>query len=254
MVKRCDVLALGAHPDDVELGCGATLASLAARGLVVGIVDLTAGEAGTRGDAAVRRGEAERARTVLGVAWRLCLDLPDGNLAADPAARVRLIRVLRAAQPRVMLIPDAGDPHPDHGAAAALAAAAGFASGVGGIAPEAGPRHRIAVMLAYAGPRQILIPTLIADVTATYPAKRAALAAHASQFDPAGGAATHLASGHFLAAIEGRDRLAGNSIGVEFGEGFQALEPLAAGEVAWLFGRAESTPREFTAAGEREKP
>jgi len=253
VVKRCDVLAIGAHPDDVELGCGATLARLAARGLVVGIVDLTAGEAGTRGDAAVRCDEAERASAALGVAWRLCLDLPDGSLAADSAARIHLIRVLRAARPRVMLIPASGDPHPDHIAAAALAAAAGFASGAGGISPEAGPRHRVALLLAYPGPRQILIPTLIVDVTATYPAKRAALAAHASQFDPAGGAATHLASGHFLAAIEGRDRLAGNAIGVESGEGFQALGPLAADEVAWLLGPPAAAVGNPAADCEREK-
>lgn len=254
MVKRCDVLALGAHPDDVELGCGATLARLAGHGLVVGIVDLTAGEAGTRGDPAVRRDEAQRAGAALGVAWRLCLGLPDGRLADDLATRVRLVRVLRAARPRVMLIPHAGDPHPDHVAAAALASAAGFACGAGGIVPEAGLRHRIALILTYPGPRQILVPTLIADVTAAYPAKRAALAAHASQFDPAGGAPTHLASGHFLAAIEGRDRLAGNAIGVEFGEGFQALEPIAANEIAWLFGGAGCAPIESAAAQKRGKP
>ncbi|HNX49356.1 MAG TPA: PIG-L family deacetylase, partial [Thermoanaerobaculaceae bacterium] len=101
-MRSCEVLAVGAHPDDIELGCGGLLARLAAAGKVVGVVDLTAGELGTRGDVAGRRGEAEAAAQALGVAWRVCLGLPDGGLRAEAGEQLAaVVRALRAARPRV---------------------------------------------------------------------------------------------------------------------------------------------------------
>ena len=236
MVGACDVLAVGAHPDDVELGCGATVARLARGGLRVGILDLTAGEMGTRGDVEARASEARAAAAALGVAWRHCLSLPDGGLKGeDDGQLAAVVGALRAAAPRVVLAPDDRDPHPDHAAAAALIQRGAFLAGVAKYRPEHGSRWRPGLLLAYPGPRQLLTPALVVDVTAAYPAKRAALAAHVSQFDPGAGAATHLASGHFLAAIEGRDRACGNLIGAEFGEGLAAPGALAADELAWLF-------------------
>lgn len=237
MVDRCDVLAVGAHPDDVDLGCAATVARLAIRGLRVGILDLTAGELGTRGDTAARRREAESAREALQAAWRWCLGLPDGGLqpaADDQVAAV--VGVLRAAIPRAVLLPHPDDPHPDHGAAAALLRRAVFLSGLARWRGDLGPASRPRLLLAYPGPRQLFAPTIVVDATGGYDRKRAALAAHVSQFVPAAGPPTHLASGHFLAAVEGRDRACGNLIGTEFGEGFAALGPVSAEEIAWLLG------------------
>ena len=243
MVSRCDVLAVGAHPDDVELGCGGTIARLAGAGHAVGMVDLTAGELGTRGDVETRRREAEAAAAALGAAWRRCLGLPDGRLAADdPDQLASLVAILREATPRAVLGPDAGDPHPDHAATAALLGRATFLAGVAKFRPDLGPPARPRLTLAYPGPRQLVTPTIVVDVSEAYARKRAALAVHASQFDPAGGAATHLASGHFLAAIDGRDRAAGNTVGVEHGEAFTAIGPLAAAELAWLLAGRESRP------------
>ncbi len=236
MVERCDVLAVGPHPDDVDLGCGGTLARVASRGRRVGVVDLTAGELGTRGDAEVRRREAEAAGAALGVAWRVCLDLPDGGLDARvPEQVAAVVGLLRAAAPRVVLGPHPDDPHPDHGAAAALLARAGFLSGLGRFRPDLGPAHRPRAAFAYPGARQVLTAVVI-DVGAFWARKRAALAAHASQFDPSAGPATHLATGRFLAAVEGRDRACGNLIGVEHGEGFGVFGALPADELAWLLG------------------
>lgn len=243
MVSRCDVLAVGAHPDDVELGCGGTIARLAGAGHAVGMVDLTAGELGTRGDVETRRREAEAAAAVLGAAWRRCLGLPDGQLAADdPDQLAALVAILREATPRAVLGPDAGDPHPDHAATAALLGRATFLAGVAKFRPDLGPPARPRLTLAYPGPRQLVTPTIVVEVSAVYARKRAALAAHASQFDPAGGVATHLASGHFLAAIDGRDRAAGNTVGVEHGEAFTAIGPLPAAALAWLLAGSESEP------------
>ena len=233
MVGACDVLAVGAHPDDVELGCGGLLARLAAAGKAVGIVDLTAGELATRGSPSQRAGEAGAAAGAIGAAWRHGLDLGDGNLAAvSPAS---LVEVIRNAHPRVLLGPHPADPHPDHGAAAALVARAAFLAGVAKAHPGSAPPHRPRLTLLYAGPRQLFAPGLVVDVTAAYPAKRAALACFASQFGGAG-PSTHLASGFFLAAIEGRDRAWGNLVGVELAEGFVGAGVLAGDEVAWLLG------------------
>lgn len=256
-MTRCDVLAVGAHPDDVELGCGGTIARLAGAGHAVGLVDLTAGELGTRGDVETRRREGEAAAAALGAAWRRCLGLPDGYLVPDdPDQLASLVAILREAAPRAVLGPDAGDPHPDHAAAAALLGRATFLAGVSKFRPDLGPPARPRLTLAYPGARQLVTPTIVVDVSEAYAHKRAALAAHASQFDPAGGAATHLASGHFLAAIDGRDRAAGNTVGVEHGEAFTALGPLSALDLAWLFGMHESHPGPWTPGpgGERKGP
>jgi bacillithiol biosynthesis deacetylase BshB1 len=248
VVGRSEVLAIGAHPDDVELGCGATLARLAAAGKVVGILDLTAGELGTRGDAASRRQEAELAARALGVAWRLCLGLADGHLAPTEEDQVAaVVKALRAAAPRALLVPHHADPHPDHRAAARLTARAHFLAGVARWHGELGGPERARLVLTYPGPRQLFSPALVVDVSASYPAKRAALAAHASQFAAEGGAPSHLATGYFLAAIEGRDRAAGNLIGCELGEGYAMPQPVAAGEVAWLLSLA--TDRGLRAVG-----
>jgi bacillithiol biosynthesis deacetylase BshB1 len=234
------VLALGAHPDDVELGCGGTLARLSVRRRV-GIVDLTAGELATRGTPERREREAADAAGALGVAWRSCLALPDGALRGDDEAQAAaVVAVLRAATPRVVLLPHPDDPHPDHAATAALARRAAFLAGVARWHGEAGGPHRPLLLLAYPGPRQLLVPDLVVDVTASYGAKRSALAAHASQFAPDQGAATHLSTAYYLGAIEGRDRAAGNTVGCELGEGFAALGPLPGDVLAWLLGRHEA--------------
>lgn len=243
-MRPCDVLAVGAHPDDVELGCGGLLARLAAAGRSVGIVDLTAGELGTRGDVGERRGEAMAAAAVLGAAWRACLGLPDGGLHGDDDGQLAaIVEALRAARPRVVLLPDGDDPHPDHGAGFRLVVQACTWSGVRRWHPEAGDPHRPRLLLTYPGPRQALEPDLVVDVSASHAAKREACAAHRSQFDPAAGPPTHLASGHFLAAVEGRDRAAGNLVGVEYGEGYGAVGALPADELAWLLTTGDRAQR-----------
>jgi len=240
VVERCDVLGVGAHPDDVELGCGGTLALVAAGGLRVGIVDVSAGELGTRADVELRAREAEGAAHALGVSWRSCLGLPDGALDAnDPLQQEQMVRAMRSAAPRVVLLPHPDDPHPDHHQVHALVVRASFVAGLTRFRPELGPPHRPRLLLGYPGPRQLLQPTLVVDISAHIGSKRAALSAHSSQFEPGAGAPTHLASGHFLAAIEGRDRACGNLIGCEFGEGLTAIGPLATLELAWMFGGAQ---------------
>jgi bacillithiol biosynthesis deacetylase BshB1 len=235
MVATCDLLAVGAHPDDVELGCAGTLARAVSIGHRVGIVDATAGERGTRGGVIVRAREAAAAAQVIGVAWRSCLGLPDGSLDRHSEAQIAaLVEVIRRAAPRVVLVPHRDDPHPDHAEAANLVGRASFLAGVRAYHPKAGEPVRPRLLLAYPGPRQIIEPAVVVDVSAFYEAKRNALAAHGSQFEPGGGPVTHLVSGHFLAAIEGRDRACGNLVGCEFGEGFSLVGAAGADDLAWL--------------------
>jgi N-acetylglucosamine malate deacetylase 1 len=248
VIAVCDVLAIGAHPDDVELGCGATIARLAAAGRRVGILDLTAGEVATRGDPDTRTREALSAARALGAAWRACLALPDGGLAAgDRAQLTAVVAALRTAMPRALLVQHPGDPHPDHQAGASLVQAATFLAGVMRWEPEAGAPSRPRLALSFPGPRQLLEPTLVVDVTGQYHAKRAALGCYRSQLDPSwrppqrsGTFTTQLSTSYFLAAIEGRDRAAGNAIACEFGEGFTTAEPAAADELVWLLGGNET--------------
>ncbi len=127
---RADVLAIAAHRDDVEQTCGGTLLRMAARGLRTAILDLTQGEAGTRGTAAERAREAEEAARVLGVGWRQALDLPDGAVENTLENRIAIVRVLRLLRPRAVILPYWQARHPDHAMVATLGYEACFLSGL----------------------------------------------------------------------------------------------------------------------------
>lgn len=235
-----DLLAVGAHPDDVELGCGGTLAKLAAAGRRVGILHLTCGEAGTRGTVAGRRREAEAAAAALGAAELAILSLGDGGLRTGPAEEDAVIEVIRRLRPEVVLAPPPADRHPDHGRAHALTAAACFYAGLAGrrlagAAADLEP-HRPAAVFWYMQ-HDPFEPDFVVDVSgASWEARRAALACYASQLHPAaggrgddadpGGPPTKVASRDFALALEGRARHFGFLIGGEHGEPFAGRLPL----------------------------
>lgn len=229
------LLAFGAHPDDAELACAGTLVAFVRRGGKAAIVDLTSGERASRGNAELRRQEADAAARALGV-LRLSLGLPDAGLSAHSSEqRAAVVQALRSLRPSFLLVPHAADPHPDHREASLLLQAAAFLAGVRGFAPELGPPHRPRLLLAYPGPRQLGEPAVVVDVTEHYARKREALSCYHSQFGPEEGHPTHLASGFFLHAVEGRDRAYGNLVGVPLGEGFFALGPLSAAALGAFF-------------------
>ncbi len=130
MVQPVDILAIAAHRDDVEQTCGGTLLQSAAIGLRTAILDLTQGEAGTRGTAAERAAEAEEAAKILGASWRQALDLPDGRLENSWENRLKIATVLRQAQPRVVILPYWQARHPDHAIVATLGYEACFVAGL----------------------------------------------------------------------------------------------------------------------------
>jgi bacillithiol biosynthesis deacetylase BshB1 len=234
-----DVLAIGAHPDDVELGCGATLAKLARAGRRVGILHLTRGEAGTRGSAETRRREAEEAAQALGAQVLELLDCGDGAFRTGAVEEDALIAVLRKLRPELVFAPTPADRHPDHGRAHRLVLDAAYYAGLRKRADGLGGEpHRPAALFSY--PQHDPIePAFIVDVTDTWDAKMRALDAYESQIfqptaassggrpAPAGSPPTKVASREFRLAVEGRARHYGQLIGVEFGEGFLARAPLA---------------------------
>ncbi len=144
---KLDVMAIGSHPDDVELGCGATLASLVAAGRKIGIVHLTGGEMGTRGTVEERRIEAQRAAKALGASAMEILDCGDGGLRTGREEEDALIAVLRKYRPEIVLGPAPEDRHPDHGRSYRLVKDACFYSGL--VRREAGEPHRPGVVFSY---------------------------------------------------------------------------------------------------------
>lgn len=221
-----EALFFGAHPDDIELACGGLAALLARHGHAVGLVDLTRGELGTRGDVAVREREAAAAARALGVASRECLGLPDGGLDRhDRTQLAAVIACLRRHRPSLVVAPHRDDAHPDHVEASHLVTRACYLAGLAKY-PAEGERWRPARLL-YALYRGDTPATLVVDVTATWPAREAAIDAHASQLDPRAGESTYLTAPGFRAEIEARARVFGAQAGAEFGEGYTSHGPLA---------------------------
>ena len=225
---KLDVLAFGAHPDDVELGCGGTLALLARRGRRVGIAHLTRGEAGTRGTVEERRREAERAAEALGAVALELLDCGDGALRTGVAEEDAVIALLRRLEPELVLGPPPVDRHPDHGRACRLVEDACFYAGLR--SRGEGEPHRPAALWSYMG-HDSFEPDLVVDVSEAWQAKIDALDAYESQLHQLGAdrrePATKVASPEFRLAMEGRARHFGLLIGAAYGEPFASRLPVA---------------------------
>ncbi|HEX5761312.1 MAG TPA: bacillithiol biosynthesis deacetylase BshB1 [Thermoanaerobaculia bacterium] len=230
-----DVLAIGSHPDDVELGCGGTLALLARQGRRVGILHLTRGEAGTRGSERERREEAEAAAAVLGATELAFLDCGDGAFRSGPAEEEALIAALRRLRPEVVLGPTPVDRHPDHRRAHELVAAACFYAGLAARAPQGGKPHRPAAVYSFMQ-HDPFEPAFVVDVTATWETKLAALRAYRTQLyqgdeEPEDGPVTKVSTREFWRMIEGRARHFGALVGAELGEPFASRYPLAVADL-----------------------
>jgi bacillithiol biosynthesis deacetylase BshB1 len=221
-----DLLAIGPHPDDIEIGIGGTVAKHVAIGHRVGLCDLTAGEMGSNGTVDERLAEAEAARKVFGAVWRLNLRLPDRAIGSDPEHMRLVAGLVRRARPRVVALPYWGDRHPDHIAASQLVAEGVFSAGLRryAAAGEAWkPEWACYYFINDSAP-----PSFVVDVTDHYEIKRRALACHVTQFVPSGAdaVATRLTSARFQQLIESRDAQFGALAGVAFAEGFVVKQPV----------------------------
>lgn len=221
-----DVLAFGPHPDDIEIGIGATLARHAALGHRVGLCDLTAGEMGSNGTVDERLAEAEAARAVLGALWRTNLRLPDRAIGSEPDHARAIAGLIRLVRPRVAVVPYWSDRHPDHVAASHLLTEAIFSAGLRRFTADGEawkPEWTCYYFINDSAP-----PSFVIDVSDHYETKRRALACHASQFRPtaAGAVATPLTSPRFQQLIESRDAQFGAQAGVAFAEGVVVRQPV----------------------------
>ncbi|MBI1797045.1 MAG: bacillithiol biosynthesis deacetylase BshB1 [Candidatus Eisenbacteria bacterium] len=247
-MSHVDALFFGAHPDDVELTSGGLAALFAAHGHAVAIVDLTRGEAASRGTPETRAREAAAAAEALGVAERRSLGLPDLGLDAHDAAQQRtVVECLRAHRPRLVIAPDRHDAHPDHIEGSQLVARACYLAGLARY-PAAGERHRPERLL-FALYRASAPPHLVVDITPVWERRMAALEAHGSQLGggPAPGKAsprgagaheTYLTHPDFRVEVEARARSFGARIGARYGEGYRTRGPLAIDDARALLGGA----------------
>ncbi len=222
---KLDVLAFGAHPDDVELSCGGTLAKLADSGKKVGIIDLTYGDLGTRGTVEIRIKEAKDAAKILGLSARENLGFRDGFFYNDEFHQLKIITAIRKYQPEIVIANALEDRHPDHGKAAQLLNDAVFLSGLrkietnlDGNSQEAWRPRRL---FHYQQFRHIN-PEFLVDVSGYMDVKMKAIKAHKSQFyDPnSKEPQTLISSPRFLEVIKQKNQEFGQYIGVEYAEGF----------------------------------
>lgn len=225
---KLDVLAIGVHPDDVELSCSGTLLNELKRGKKGGILDLTQGELGTRGTIETRYAEAMNAAKILGVHVRENCKMRDGFFRNDEEHQLKLIRYIRKYQPEIILANALHDRHPDHGRAGHLIAEASFLSGLRKIetVDDSGKPQE------HWRPKYILHylqdwyhePDLIVDISDVFEQRMKAIEAFTTQFFSQGsgnnGPQTYISTPDFLESIIGRARMLGKRIGVRYGEGF----------------------------------
>jgi N-acetylglucosamine malate deacetylase 1 len=232
---KLDVLAIAAHPDDVELTCGGTLIKMVQKGYKTGILDLTAGEMGTRGTPETRAKEAARAAKILKVSWRGSLGVPDSDVQPTRQNKLRLATVIRDLRPHTVIIPYWEARHPDHYHASTLAYEGCFLAGLKQLAMEGEPFRPFKIL--YATSFEGMPATFIVDITKQYVTRRRAILAYASQFRPA---KSEVRQRVFLAIDELDSRMDllarhyGQMIGVKYGEPFLQKELMAVDDVIAL--------------------
>jgi bacillithiol biosynthesis deacetylase BshB1 len=229
-MMKLDLLAFGAHPDDVELSCAGVLALEKKRGRTTGIIDLTRGELGTRGTAETREQEAADSAKILGVDVRENLDMADGFFDNDRAHQLQVIRVLRKYRPEIVLCNAPEDRHPDHGRAAKLVAESCFLSGLSKIKTEVDGKDqeswRPKYVLNYIQDRY-LKPDFVVDVTEVFDQKLESMKAFKTQFfseQAPEGPVTYISTPGFLDSVVYRYKMFGKMIGVQYAEGFISVK------------------------------
>jgi N-acetylglucosamine malate deacetylase 1 len=229
------ILAIAAHRDDVELTCAGTLLKAVDQGYRTAILDLTAGETGTRGSADLRGEEAVRAAKILGVTERLNAGLPDAHLANDEASRRIVVEAIRHFAPRVVILPFPVGRHPDHRVASELGRDACFLSGLAKYPADGAPFRPFKILYALSYREDALKPTFLVDISAQFERKVAAIKCYASQFDAAVSAGEIFPTGQDLySRIEHQNGYYGSLIRTRYAEPFYTHETVAVEDVVQL--------------------
>ncbi len=236
---KLDILAIGVHPDDVELGCSGTLLKHIELGYKVGILDLTKGELGTRGTEQTRKQEAAEATTILGINIRENLGFEDGFFTNDKHHQMQLIKAIRKYRPEVIFTNAKYDRHPDHGKTAALTNDAVFLSGLAKIETDLDgvkqQAHRPRAVYNYIQAFHIE-PDFVVDITAYFETKMKAVLAYKTQFHnpDSGEASTFISSPEFLEFVKGRAVHFGVPCGMRYAEGFTVSRTIGVEDVLKL--------------------
>jgi bacillithiol biosynthesis deacetylase BshB1 len=229
-LRPLDVLAIAAHPDDVEQTCGGTLIRMAEKGYRSGVLDLTAGDMGTRGTPELRIDESQRAANHLQLAWRQNLQWPDARLENHVSARMTLAGVIRRIRPRVVILPYWTGRHPDHYRASELGFEACFLAGLKRLEEDVPPHRPFKIL--YASLYANVTPTFVVDISRQFERRMKALFSYASQYgDQEEGSdvfPSHAEVEERLAAVA---RFYGNLIGVKYGEPFVVKEMLEVDDI-----------------------
>lgn len=234
MIEPLDLLAVGCHPDDVELTCGGTLRRAADQGYRTGILDLTRGELGTKGTPARRAREAARAAEILGAAVRDNLELPDAGVIPTPETRLRAVGALRRLRPSVLILPWIRGRHPDHRLGSELMRDACFLAGLVRFG-EGEPHRPRKVIYATSFREDVGKPTFVVDISEQFERKMDAVRCYASQFDDATQAGEAFPTGQpFYDLVETQNRHYGSLIRRPFGEPFVTDETVAVDDVVAL--------------------
>ena len=227
-----DLLAIAAHRDDVELTCAGTLLKAADAGYRTAIIDLTAGESGTRGSAELRGKEAARAAELLGVGERRNAGLPDAHLQNDEASRRVVVELLRHFAPRVVILPFPVGRHPDHRIASELGRDACYLAGLARYEASGAPARPVKILYALAYREDPVKPTFVVDISAQMERKMAAIRCYGSQFDGAKAAGEIFPTGQDLyGLVETQNAHYGSLIRCRYGEPFFTDETVRVDDV-----------------------
>ncbi|PLT34893.1 bacillithiol biosynthesis deacetylase BshB1 [Bacillus sp. V5-8f] len=223
--NKIDILAFGAHADDVEIGMGGTIAKYAAMGKKILICDLTKAELSSNGTVETRMEEAKKAASILGVE-RISLDLPDRGLYLTAEAVEKIAMAIRQYKPKLLFAPYYEDRHPDHGNCARLVEEAAFSAGIRKYIEHTGIEAHKAENLYLYMINGFHKPDFVVDISATMGKKLDSLRAYESQFQKSKtGVMTPLVNG-YIESVEARERLFGQGAGVDFAEGFISKKPI----------------------------
>ncbi|HVO58956.1 MAG TPA: bacillithiol biosynthesis deacetylase BshB1 [Dongiaceae bacterium] len=230
-----DVLAMAAHPDDVELTCGGTLLKMAQRGYKTGILDFTRGEMGTRGNPETRAKEAAAAAKILQVSWRGTLGVADSDVQPSRQNKLALATVVRKLRPKTVILPYWEARHPDHYHSSALGYEGCFLAGLKALPIEGEPYRPFKIL--YCTSFEGMPPTFVVDITKQYDTRRRAILAYRSQFRPAPSERkqrVYLAIDELDGKMDLLARRNGDLIGVKYGEPFLQKELMQVEDVVDL--------------------
>lgn len=223
---QLDILAFGAHADDVEIGMAGTLAKYAVKGKSIGICDLTKAELSSNGTVELRKQEAQAASNLLGVKLRRTLDIPDRGIFLNDETLKKVVEVIRCYRPKLVFAPYFDDRHPDHGNCARLVDEAVFSAGIKKYFPESAYRAHKPANLYFYMINGFHKPDFVIDISDFFEKKRSALKCYQSQFERgANSVDTPLVNG-YIESVEARERLFGKEVGTHYAEGFKVKRPI----------------------------